>query len=262
MKNRIRSAIVLVGVAAATAAGQQQLQPLSNVRVVDGNLPVPAGTWQSATGAQSSEASRYGAAGLEDLRITVEVPTRERLRPFRQFVINPWERQNDPARFEIRGGGTQGDIRNYSRVTNPFLRNFRFTADRLEEARQAWLRDNGYVGGVRSFGGSAETATSELPQPRATIRMPAGSSGSGGYRVRLPDREHSVLRAMIARMHEERVQARKNAADQSATESQDAERAPAVQKIQFNEARADTETKPADDADRKTTIARAGNTTE
>lgn len=60
---------------------------------------------------------------------------------------------------------------------NPWERQEGFERRHLEQARQEWLKEHGYVGGVRTFtNGSVGTKTADasdrtLPQPRATIQL-------------------------------------------------------------------------------------------
>ena len=144
--------------------------------------------------------------------VVVEVPTLDRLMPFQRFVIDPNERQNAPERFEIRVDGT---IRNYSRITNGFVRGQRYVAERLEEARIAWLRENGHVGGVASFGGASPEAARAAITPRATIRVPAGASGGGGFRVEAPTNNRAQLVAALNRMRAHQAAAQSAPAGES-----------------------------------------------
>ncbi len=208
MKNTIAIALMALG-AAAPAALAQGLHPVSDVRTV-----------QAATAGDDAE---------QPTHIVVEVPTLDRLNPFQRFMIDPNERQNDPARFEIRVDGT---IRNYSRVTNGFVRGQRYVADRLEEARLAWLRENA---AVTSHAGERAEGERTAITPRATIRMPEGASGGGGFRVQAPQRaDRSQLVAALERMkaHEASVRASASAETEVAqdqpedqTESQTDEKA-------------------------------------
>ena len=111
MKNRTVIALLALSATAGSALAQG-LHPVSDVRTVE------AATTSSET--------------QETTHIVVEVPTLDRLQPFQRFVINPHERQNDPARFEIRVDGT---IRNYARVTNGFVRAQRYVADRARRGK-------------------------------------------------------------------------------------------------------------------------------
>lgn len=184
MKNR--RVIALAAIAAlSSGALAQGLHPVSDVRTVEA-----------------------GSAGQAEMpaSVIVEVPTLDRLEPFQRFAIDPAAVQNHPERFEIRVDGT---IRNYARVTNGFVRAQRYVADRLEAARIAWLRDNGHVGGVASYEGEGASDEQAAIAPRATIRMPQGSSGGGGFRVQAPNTNREQLVAAMNRLraHREAAQA-------------------------------------------------------
>lgn len=189
MKNRLAIAWLVLAPAAPLAMGQG-LHPVGDVRTV--------------------EAARASAPAQVPQRVVVEVPTLDRLMPFQRFAIDPSQRQNAPERFEIRVDGT---IRNYARVTNGFVRAQRYVADRLEEARLAWLKDNGHEGGVVTHGGAEAGDERTAIQPRATIRMPQGSSGGGGYRVQAPTTDRARLVAAMQRIQEHRAMARPGAAE-------------------------------------------------
>lgn len=193
MKNTIAIALMALG-AAAPAALAQGLHPVSDVRTVE-----------AATASDQAE---------QPTRIVVEVPTLDRLNPFQRFVIDPNERQNDPARFEIRVDGT---IRNYQNVTNGFVRAQRYVADRLEEARLAWLRENA---AVTSHAGEKVGSEQAAITPRATIRMPQGSSGGGGYRVQAPQADRAQLVAALERVKAHEASVRAAAAPAEKTEEQ------------------------------------------
>lgn len=189
MKNRLAFAWLALA-AAAPVALAQGLHPVSDVRTIEAaSATTPAAVPQ---------------------RVVVEVPTLDRLLPFQRFVIDPTQRQNAPERFEIR---VDGSIRNYARVTNGFVRAQRYVADRLEEARIAWLKDNGHVGGVVTHGGPAASGEQAAIQPRATIRMPQGSSGGGGYRVQAPTTDRARLVAAMRRIEQHRASAQPQAAE-------------------------------------------------
>lgn len=181
MKNRTAIAVLAIAAAAGSTMAQG-LHPVSDVRTVE-----------AATASDASE---------RDTRIVVEVPTMDRLQPFQRFVINPHERQNDPARFEIRVDGT---IRNYANATNSFVRAQRYVADRLEEARIAWLRENA---AVTSHAGENVGSEQAAITPRATITMPEGASGGGGFRVQAPAADRARLVAALERMEAHRAAAR------------------------------------------------------
>ena len=184
MKNRLAIALLAMSTTAGSAIAQG-LHPVSDVRTVE-----------AATASSETEGTTH---------IVVEVPTLDRLQPFQRFVINPHVRQNDPTRFEIRVDGT---IRNYARVTNGFVRAQRYVADRLEEARLAWLRENA---AVTSHAGERVGADRAAIVPRATIRMPEGASGGGGFRVQAPASDRSRLVAALERMKAHRATVRASA---------------------------------------------------
>jgi len=181
MKNSC--AIPLVALLIATPVVMAQgLHPVSDVRTVR------AGSEEAVT----------------PERVVVEVPTLDRLMPFQRFVIDPSVRQNAPDRFEIRVDGT---IRNYARVTNGFVRAQRYVAERLEEARLAWLKEHGHVGGVASHSGPQPQGERAAITPRATIRMPEGATGGGGFRVQAPAGNHAQLVAALERIRAHRAAA-------------------------------------------------------
>jgi hypothetical protein len=107
------------------------------------------------------DAERYGAWGHEDLRIRVQI---QGLHPFRPVLvgdISPWQPVRAPSRTPA--------------VTDPHQRAHATLARRLEEQRQRWLRENNFVGGVRTFGTANETHDrAARPEPRATIIVPEG----------------------------------------------------------------------------------------
>lgn len=187
MKNR---RVIACAALAALASGAlaQGLHPISDVRTVEAG--------------QAAQAEMPA-------RVVVEVPTMDRLMPFQRFAIDPAVVQNRPERFEIRVDGT---IRNYARVTNGFVRAQRYVADRLEEARIAWLREQGHVGGVATYEGQGAGEQRAAIEPRATIRMPEGASGGGGFRVQAPASDRERLVAAMDRLRAHR-QAAQGAAD-------------------------------------------------
>lgn len=179
MKNRRVIACAALA-ALSSAALAQGLHPISDVRTV------------GAGDAAQAEIPAH---------VVVEVPTLDRLMPFQRFAIDPAEVQNHPERFEIRVDGT---IRNYARVTNGFVRAQRYVADRLEEARIAWLREQGHVGGVVTHQGQGAEDARTAIEPRATIRMPEGASGGGGFRVQAPQADRAQLVAALNRIRAHR----------------------------------------------------------
>lgn len=134
-------------------------------------------------------------------------------------VINPWVRQDGPIYDNFREfGANDGPYLG----TNPATRAIEKTQDRLERARQQWLRDNGWVGGVATHVNPPAdgNGSAELPQPRATIRMPAGSSGGGNFSVDAGQGE--AARDALAR-----IEARRQAIAQAARERREIQQASA-----------------------------------
>ncbi|MFG0283693.1 MAG: hypothetical protein ACF8R7_04665 [Phycisphaerales bacterium JB039] len=145
--------------------------------------------------------------------------------PRLDVVINPWVRQDGEIYHDFREDGAHdGPFLG----TNPFTRAIAKTQERLERARQDWLRDNGYVGGVATFVNAPARAagagdSAELPKPRATIRMPEGSSGGGNFRVEADTDEGNAARAAIAR-----IEARRQAIAEAAAAKRELEQAKAA----------------------------------
>ncbi|GIW74790.1 MAG: hypothetical protein KatS3mg103_1312 [Phycisphaerales bacterium] len=194
IRPRLSHALAVLALAQAAAHAHAQahtqargLYPVADVRTVCAQC-------QACGGAD-------GGQGELPKAILVEVPTLDRLMPYQRFAIDPSVRQNDPQRFEIRVDGT---IRNSARTTNAFVRAQRYVADRLEEARLAWLKAHGHLGGVTTHHGRDAQADRPPIQPRATIRMPEGSTGGGGFRVQAPAADRSQLVAALQRLHAHR----------------------------------------------------------
>ncbi|MEQ8844530.1 MAG: hypothetical protein RIB58_06720 [Phycisphaerales bacterium] len=179
MKNRRVIACAALA-ALTTGAFAQGLHPISDVRTIEAG--------------DAAQAEMPAS-------VVVQVPTLDRLMPFQRFAIDPSVVQNRPERFEIRVDGT---IRNYARVTNGFVRAQRYVADRLEEARIAWLREQGHVGGVATYEGQGAEDARAAIEPRATIRMPEGASGGGGFRVQAPSNNRAQLVAALNRIRAHR----------------------------------------------------------
>lgn len=114
-----------------------------------------------------SISERYGAYDQRDLRVAVEIEPLFRFQQSAVGVINPWKVQND--RSDRRGAWSNSYRDAQDKIAN-----------RLEDARQEWLKDNGYVGGVRTFMNDAAAMkpkaqkTSEIT-PRATIELAPGA---------------------------------------------------------------------------------------
>jgi hypothetical protein len=108
-------------------------------------------------------AAEYGAADQADLRVQSDVEGLFRYHPTTTVEFSPWTtvmtQKNSPA-------------------SDPFSRAHEKVSRRAEEARQQWLKDNNYVGGVRSFVNDAELYAvpaepkkTQLPEPRGVIEL-------------------------------------------------------------------------------------------
>lgn len=120
------------------------------------------------------DAARYGAGDMAGDSIRVRVPGLFGFESCgRSFEISPWH----PV-------GLVADGNNWS---NPYKSAHRKLAGRIEAARQQWLKDNNFVGGVRTFVNDAAAAKkadapaakspqakaeSEKIEPRAVIELP------------------------------------------------------------------------------------------
>jgi hypothetical protein len=103
-------------------------------------------------------AASYGAAGDEAQRVQAEVQGLFRFHPTSTVEFSPWApvltQQNSPA-------------------SDSFSRAQEKMARRAEEARQQWLKDNNYVGGVRTFVNdvSGPKEHTQAPTPRGTFQL-------------------------------------------------------------------------------------------
>jgi hypothetical protein len=108
-------------------------------------------------------AARFGAFGDENVRVQADVEGLFRFHPTTRVEFSPWapvaQQLNSPA-------------------SDPYSRGQEKLARRAEEARQQWLADNGYTGGVRTFVNDAElyplppeAKKSALPEPRGVIQL-------------------------------------------------------------------------------------------
>lgn len=215
MQTRIAALVLAIGLATQASAGNPYSDlygwsPSYEANTVDdvrrpgfnGRLfvrrPVIGGVDAWAWDSGNPGADYYGAYGTQDLTVGFEV---EPIAPFNGSdygVINPWQAANDRT-----------DRRNpYS---NAFTRARDKADDRLEEARQEWLRDNNLTGGVRThvndaalFGPGEGVKQSALPTPRATIQLPADAPRikrnirvQGPARISVPPTASSDLAARI-----------------------------------------------------------------
>jgi hypothetical protein len=108
-------------------------------------------------------AGAYGAYGEENNRIQAEVQGLFHFHPTTLVEFSPW---------------TSVPEQKTSDASDAYSRGYEKMAHRAEEARQQWLKDNNYVGGVRTFVNDAElypmppeARKSELPKPRGIIEL-------------------------------------------------------------------------------------------
>lgn len=203
-------AIVSALAAAAISAGaqyEQQPLPPSTVTIQPSYITAAARLAPDDAGVTTHVNSYLRGEAVVRERPELAVVQIRGLTPWEprvNVVINPWVRQDGPIYEDFQEfGANDGPYLG----TNPATRAITKTQERLERARHRWLRENGWVGGVATFvnpprdgaGGSAE-----LPVPRATIRMPAGSSGGGNFRVEADEAEGQAVRDALARIEARR----------------------------------------------------------
>src|SRR5262245_10555455 len=107
-------------------------------------------------------AARFGALDEANSRVQADVQGLFHFHPTTTVEFSPW---------------TPVPEQRSSDTTDPYSRGYEKMAWRAEEARQQWLKDNNYVGGVRTFVNDAELypvppqKKSELPKPRGVIEL-------------------------------------------------------------------------------------------
>lgn len=107
-------------------------------------------------------AAGYGALGEENSRVQADVQGLFHFHPTTTVEFSPWTPVPDQRTSD---------------TTDPYSRGYEKMAHRAEEARQQWLKDNNYVGGVRTFINDAELypvppeKKTELPKPRGIIEL-------------------------------------------------------------------------------------------
>ncbi len=168
MKKTITTTTLIIAFAAASQASGQAAQAWKT-------RPM-GGTTVGGTIADGPGPAAYGADANQTAVVYIDG-----LFPFEPPLaveINPWYRidgfDGDRA-ISYPGVGHVSDDADGT-FPNAFTRGLDKTAERLERARQQWLQDNGYVGGVRSFGSTstapASKAGTALPEPRGIIVVP------------------------------------------------------------------------------------------
>src|SRR6185436_19738741 len=108
-------------------------------------------------------AARFGALGEEGSRVQADVQGLFHFHPTATVEFSPWTPVPDQRTSD---------------TTDPYSRGYEKMAHRAEDARQQWLKDNNYVGGVRTFVNDAElypvpaaAKKTELPEPRGVIEL-------------------------------------------------------------------------------------------
>jgi hypothetical protein len=107
--------------------------------------------------------ARFGALGEENLRVQADVEGLHRFHPTTTVEFSPWTPVPDQQA---------------SPYSDSYSRAHQKMAKRAEDARQQWLKDNNYVGGVRTFVNDATLynvpaakPTTQLPEPRGVIEV-------------------------------------------------------------------------------------------
>jgi hypothetical protein len=168
MTKKLTTTALIIAFAAASQASGQAAQAWKT-------RPM-GGTTVGGTIADGPGAAAYGAD--KDITAVVYIDGLFPFEPPLAVEINPWYRidgfDGDRA-ISYPGVGHVSDDAD-GVFPNAFTRGLDKVADRLETARQQWLKDNGYVGGVRVFGSTggapASEAGSALPEPRGIIVVP------------------------------------------------------------------------------------------
>ena len=136
------------------------------------------GTTVAGTPADGPGAAAYGAQGEANRIAVVYIDGLFPYEPPLAVEISPWYRIdgfNGDRAISYPGMGHVSDDAD-GVFPNAFTRGLDTIADRLESARQKWLRTNGYVGGVRTFKSSGaahrDASGTALPAPRGIIVVP------------------------------------------------------------------------------------------
>ncbi len=136
------------------------------------------GSVVAGTPADGPGAAAYGAQDQADRTAIVYIDGLFPFEPPIAVEIDPWRRIDGfngdrPIHYPGVGHVSEGADGTYP---NAFTRGLDKIADRLETARKQWLKDNGYVGGVRAFHNRAASQASvdrrTLPEPRGIIVVP------------------------------------------------------------------------------------------
>jgi hypothetical protein len=128
-----------------------------NGRIYKG-VQIIGGEDNGAKSDMAHAAASYGAAGEEANRVQAEVQGLFRFHPTSTVEFSPWS----PVATQLN-----------SPASDAFSRAQQKMANRAEEARQQWLKDNNYVGGVRTFVNEVgqPKKQGQLPEPRGVLQI-------------------------------------------------------------------------------------------
>jgi hypothetical protein len=131
--------------------------------------PVIGGVEAWAWDTGSPGADYYGAHGADRYTALLTIDAINAYDRTDYGIVNPWQAANDRTNRR-------------NPYSNAFTRAQDRASDRLEVARQEWLREQGLTGGVRThvndaalLGLMSDEQSSAMPQPRATIILPEGA---------------------------------------------------------------------------------------
>jgi len=156
--------------AQVTAIGPTYGHAYSHSHAVNGRLwvgmPIIGGADAGRADGRAHAAAGYGALDQQGERIVVQVEGLFKFEDTALAEISPWS----PVVIAERRANPYSN--SYTRVHEKM-------ASRIEEARQQWLKDNNFVGGVRTHVNDATLHTAAkvhtdqggLPEPRATIQL-------------------------------------------------------------------------------------------
>jgi hypothetical protein len=129
-----------------------------NGRIYKGRVIV-GGHEVGAKTAAADAAVAYGALGEEGVRVQAQVEGLMRIHPVQTVEFSPW---------------TPVQEQQASPYSDAYSRGHQKMARRAEEARQQWLKDNNYVGGVRTHVNDAVLHNLPQAKPQTTLPAPRG----------------------------------------------------------------------------------------
>lgn len=144
--------------------------PRGETREVNGRLwsgtVVAGGVASGRPSDRAYAAAAYGAADMHDAAAVVAIDGLFDFEGQVTGVISPWEPVRAASHTRYHAD---------SHYSNPFSNARRRVAERLEDARNDWLRDNGFTGGVRTFVSDAAPAGAKADageiKPRGVIEL-------------------------------------------------------------------------------------------